>query len=565
MPAAPIDPTSMALSTGISFSPSSLSQSDIIVALGQGRSQQCRLTPSFSMPDINGLGLSHSFGGSIWSPSLLSGSLLEHVQAHHPRVSTFVTAFNALRVQFSHLKHRIYGMESENNELRHANMVLRSDSQALEQELSNLRADYYAERFQSKVRIQCARADKDKIIILTDKLEQAEKFIMAMVDIKLHEPVLGRAAEAVKEGADAEEALIDAVRVAATKKGSAWSRIIPAIVGPRSPEHYLSAINFALMLQKDLHEREKVASFWKTIAKLDPVNANTITPSSSLLSEVGGEDVEHSISEQAVLDEMIAFLTNGDTLSRSSQPAYSAEVVASDLILTEDKIAVASIPIVNSSIIQPEAALREKPISPVSSPIVKSSIIQPEVALCAKPILPVSSLPTTKERRTQVTPLSKVPETVKVTGVSQPMQTSLIPVSPFRSKTKPSEIAQSKLPSPVSPPSKVLFSPSPASPLRVSFKKSTTPIRKVPSTPIRSRLSTPRTNTFKRPALTPVDLNRPAKMDTSRKPSNISDDTLSRNQTKSLEKRRGVIMEEISHPPPVGISTFIKNWLLMKF
>ena len=558
----------MALSTGIS--------SDNTVALRRGHSQQCHLSPSFSMPDLNGLGLGHKFGG-IWSPNLLSGSLFEHVQAHHPRVSTFVTAFNALRLQFFHLKHRIYDMEAENNELMHANVVLRSDSQALEQELSNLRADYYAERFQSKVRIQCARADKDKIIILTDKLEQAEKFIMAMVDIKLHEPVLGRAAEAVKEGADAEEALIDAVRVAATKKGSAWSRIIPAIVGPRSPEHYLSAINFALMLQKDLHEREKVASFWKTIAKLDPVNTNTITPSSSLLSEVGGEDVEHSISEQAVLDEMIAFLTNGDSLSRSNQPAYSAEVVASDLILTEDKITVASIPIINSSIIQPEAALRANPILPVSSPsttasipIIKSPFIQPEVALRAKPISPVSSLSTTKECRTQVTPLSKTPETVKVTGVSQPMHTSQIPVSPFRSKTKPSEITQSKLPSPVSP-SKVLSSPSPASPLRISFKKSTTPIRKVPSTPIRSRLSTPRTNTFKRPALTTIDLNRPTRMDTSRKPNNVSDDTvgkkptLIRNRSKSLEKRRGVIMEEISHPPPVRIFIFTKNWLLMTF
>lgn len=534
----------MALSTGISFS--SLSQSDIIVALGQGRSQRCRLTPSFSMPDINGLGFSHTFG-SIWSPDLLSGSLLEQVHAHHPRVSTFVTAFNALRVQFSHLKHLIYGLETENNELRHANMVLRSDSQALEQELSNFRAEYYAERFQSKVRIQCARADKDKIIILTDKLEQAEKFIMAMVDIKLHERVLGRAAEAVKEGADAEEALIDAVRVAATKKGSAWSRIIPAIVGPRSPEHYLSAINLALMLQKDLHESEKVASFWKTTAKLDPVNADTITPSSSLLSEVGGQDVEHSISEQAVLDEMIACLTNGGTLSRKSQPAYSAEleVVASELILAEDKITVASIPIVNPSITQPEAAL------------------------CAKLISPVSSLPTTKERRTQVTPLRKTPETVKITGVSPPMHTSQIPVSPFRSKTK---ISQSKLPSPVSP-SKVLSSSSPASPLRVSSKRPITPIwdRKVSLTPIRSRLSTPRTNTFKRPALTTIDINRPVKTDTSRKLTNIFDDTvgkkptLTKNQPKSLVKRRGVIMEEISHPPPVRIYIFIKKWLLMTF
>ena len=528
----------MALSTAVSFS--SLSQSDIIVALGQGHSQRCRLTPSFSMPDINGLGLSHTFE-SIWSPNLLSGSLLEHVQAHHPRVSTFVTAFNALRVQFSHLKHRIYGMESENNELRHANMVLRSDSQALEQELSNFRADYYAERFQSKVRIQCARADKDKIIILTDKLEQAEKFIMAMVDIKLHEPVLGRAAEAVKEGADAEEALIDAVRVAATKKGSAWSRIIPAIVGPRSPEHYLSAINFALMLQKDLHEREKVASFWKTIAKSDPVNAHTVTPSPSLLSE-GGQDVEHSISEQAVLDEMIAFLTNGDTLSGKS--AYSAEIVASELILTEDNIAVASIPIANSS------------------------IIQPEVTSCAKPISPVSSLPVTKERNTQMTPLSRTPKT----GVSPPMHTtSQIPVSPFRSKTKLSETTHSKLPSPISP-SKVLSSPSPSRPLRISSKRQTRPIRKAPLTPIRSRLSTPRTNTFKRPALTTIDLNRPVKMDTPRKSTNtIVNDTVvkkptpTRNHSKSLVKRRGVIMEEISHPPPVRVYTFIKKWLLMTF
>ena len=539
----------MALSTGIS--------SDNTVALRRGHSQQCHLSPSFSMPDLNGLGLGHKFGG-IWSPNLLSGSLFEHVQAHHPRVSTFVTAFNALRLQFFHLKHRIYDMEAENNELRHANVVLSSDSQALEQELSNLRADYYAERFQSKVRIQCARADKDKIIILTDKLEQAEKFIMAMVDIKLHEPVLGRAAEAVKEGADAEEALIDAVRVAATKKGSAWSRIIPAIVGPRSPEHYLSAINFALMLQKDLHEREKVASFWKTIAKLDPVNAHTITPSSSLLSEVGGEDVQHSISEQAVLDEMIAFLTNGDTLCRNGQPVYSAEVVASDLILTEDKITVASIPIGNSSIIQPEAALRAKPISPILSPsptasitTLKSSVIQPEVTSSAKPISPVSSLPTIKEGRTQVTPLNKTPKLVKV---SQPIHTSQIPVSPLRSKIKPSEIAQSKLPSPVSP-LKVPSSPSPASPSIVSLKKPFTPIRKVPSTPIRSRLSTPRTNTFKRPALTTIDLNKPAKTDTPRKLSNVSD----RNRSKSLEKRRGVIMEEISHPPPVRIYIFIKN------
>ena len=492
--------------------------------------QRCRLTPSFSLPDIN-----DTFG-SIWNPNLL-----EHAQVHHPpKVTTFVTAFNALRVQISCLKHRIYDIETENNELRHTNMVLLSDSQALEQELSNFRADYYTERFQSKVRVQSARADKDKIVILTNKLEQAEKFIMAMVDIKLHEPVLGRAAEAVREGADAEEALIDAVRVAATKKGSAWSRIIPAIVGPRSPEHYLSAINLALRLQKDLHESEKVSSFWKTLAKLDPVNADTITPSPSLLSEVGGRDVEHSISEQAVLDEMIALLTNDETLAENSEViqlavAYSAEAV--ELVVAERELVLPSMPIDSSA------------------------------------ILPVSSFPTTPitgDRCAELMP-TKAPQTVNIAAISPPMHTSQVPVSPVRSKAKAPQIAQSELPSPVSllkvasgiSPTKQVGSPT------ISSGQPTTPIRKAPLTPICSRLSTPRTNTFRRPALTTIDINRPpTKMNASkilRKPmssTNVSQDNIrktpsaNRDRSQTLVKRRGVIMEEISHPPPVCIHIF---------
>jgi hypothetical protein len=427
-------------------------------------------------------------------------------------------------------------------------MVLRSDSQALKQELSSFRADYYGEQFQGKIRLQCAKADKDKIIILTDKLEQAENFIMAMVDIKLHDAVLGRAAKAVKEGADAEEALIDAVRMAATKKGSAWSRIIPAIIGPRSPEHYLSAINLALRLQRGLHESEEVSSFWKTIAKLDQVNADTITPSSSLLSEVGGQDVEHSISEQAVLDEMIALLTNGESLSKKTevvQPAvvYSTEVI--ELVVAEDK----------------------------ALPIVDSSTIQPELALCTELVSSVSHLrlpttPITKEHNTEVTSPIKASHTVKIAGVGSPMH-SQIPVSPLRSKTP--QIGQLKLPSPISP-SKILSSISPAKQFSPPRTSSTIPSCKAPLSPIRSRLSTPCTNTFRRPALTAIDINRPqVKMDTlARKRITSTDNTTrktptTRDRSKTLVKRRGVIMEEISHPPPVRIYIFIKNRLLKPF
>ncbi|KAF8197881.1 hypothetical protein BJ912DRAFT_820742, partial [Pholiota molesta] len=81
--------------------------------------------------------------------------------------------------------------------------------------------------------------------------------------------------------AEAEDALVTAIIECAKDKASPWARIIPAVIGPRSPQNYVSALNLTLRTRKDLRERERVCEFWKAKAKLDPENHDVVTPPSS--------------------------------------------------------------------------------------------------------------------------------------------------------------------------------------------------------------------------------------------------------------------------------------------
>lgn len=118
------------------------------------------------------------------------------------------------------------------------------------------------------------------------RLAQLEKFLSAMIDLGLHIPVLDKAYKAVLNGAMADEALVDAIKEAAARPGTAWSRIVPAIVGPRTPENYISAINLTLKYRRELKQSKKVLMFWKKRAMLHPTNQGLVTPSASALSEV---------------------------------------------------------------------------------------------------------------------------------------------------------------------------------------------------------------------------------------------------------------------------------------
>jgi hypothetical protein len=98
----------------------------------------------------------------------------------------------------------------------------------------------------------------------------------------LHELVLDKALAALKGGLSADEALVDAIKEAASKPGSAWATIMPAIVGPRPPEKYVA---LTAKLRKDLKDSRKIASLWKKRAK-NGLHADLITPSISKLSDI---------------------------------------------------------------------------------------------------------------------------------------------------------------------------------------------------------------------------------------------------------------------------------------
>jgi hypothetical protein len=181
------------------------------------------------------------------------------------------------------LKARITALEAVNSELQAKILSLTNEAQMREEELSSLRSDYFMELSTDIVR---RRKDAATNEALDQKLERSERFLTSIVETGLHNPVLSEAWRAVKAGQPADDALVESIKKAASRPGTSWSTIIPAVTGPRSPEHYLSAINLTLKTRLDLKKAIQVGRFWKKTAKKDPAHTETVTPSASDLSDV---------------------------------------------------------------------------------------------------------------------------------------------------------------------------------------------------------------------------------------------------------------------------------------
>jgi len=207
------------------------------------------------------------------------------------------------------VRQRILTLEAEVADLKDAKAVLILDAEIRQEELTVFKSDYYAERSKANTRRRQAKDDEEKRNALERKVVQLERFIGFMIDLGLHEPVLARARRALQAGEDADEALVDSIKEAAAKPGSPWSKIIPAVTGPRSSDEYLSAINMTLKTRRDLKESQKIAKFWKTTAQEDGAHANTITPSSSNLSSIHEVLTEE---RQTAVDDLLEKLRNGD-------------------------------------------------------------------------------------------------------------------------------------------------------------------------------------------------------------------------------------------------------------
>ncbi|KII92383.1 hypothetical protein PLICRDRAFT_63110, partial [Plicaturopsis crispa FD-325 SS-3] len=135
---------------------------------------------------------------------------------------------------------------------------------------------------------------------------QYSKFLGLMINIGLHEPVLDKTRTALENGAtDVDEVLVEAIKEAAAIPDSPWARIMPAIVGPRTEEQYIAAVNMALKARKSLQESKRAAKWWKAQAiKSERARVDgLVTPSPSSISVV----LEKlSPERQAAVDDLIS-------------------------------------------------------------------------------------------------------------------------------------------------------------------------------------------------------------------------------------------------------------------
>ena len=99
-------------------------------------------------------------------------------------------------------------------------------------------------------------------------------------------PVLSSILAQVSSGADAEDALVAAIKAAVAEPGSAWRALLEPVTGPRAPEDYIAQVHCTLRARREGRAWQKRAAFWRHSAKADGAHEDTVTPSASALSEV---------------------------------------------------------------------------------------------------------------------------------------------------------------------------------------------------------------------------------------------------------------------------------------
>ena len=211
------------------------------------------------------------------------------------------------------------------------NSKLLEEREMLTEEFNQLQWNFEAEQTKNaKLEriLHTMKSDHIRIFTRQDwELNQLKRFNAAMVDLKLHAPVLFNANHAVRNGQPADAALIAAIKEAATKFGSPWAEILPAIVGDCPDEIYHEAMQRCAKLEGDRRAATKKYLFWKMKAQMDPRHAKYVTPSSSSMSLVLDSCLPEETLELNGVNNLLAKLKTAK-VPRCSQPAASSTVVA---------------------------------------------------------------------------------------------------------------------------------------------------------------------------------------------------------------------------------------------
>lgn len=257
---------------------------------------------------------------------------------------------------------------AENVRLREENANLRLDARICEEELNTFRSNYYAERFKANVRKRLTKSLEANFAAQTLKLEQAEKFISSLIEVGLHQPVLVDAWRSVDAGQIAEDALVDAIKKAALVPGTSWSRIIPAVIGPRTSDEYLGAIDLALKITQDLKNTRKIAKFWKSSVKNGPSQKDIVTPSPSELSDTSFLGDVTRPGQSTAVDDLLKQLRSGGLHATKFTPPVHI------LVPTLSPNLPVTIPHVPVPSVSPDMPLDVRDLAPLASQVLKGEL-----------------------------------------------------------------------------------------------------------------------------------------------------------------------------------------------
>nr|GAT57576.1 predicted protein [Mycena chlorophos] len=179
----------------------------------------------------------------------------------------------------------VFELQSANTELNTELALRISDCQHLRVQVDTLNADLFTQLHQITLlerQLQTERVATEEIL---DKLAKYERFIGLMINVGLHQRVLGDAHAALRAGVDPDAALVEAIKAAAAVPESPWSTIIPSVTGPRTQDEYRASLHMTLKTRRELRASKKIAKYWKQIA-LEHSPSGIITPSVSSISSI---------------------------------------------------------------------------------------------------------------------------------------------------------------------------------------------------------------------------------------------------------------------------------------
>ncbi|KAJ7702459.1 hypothetical protein B0H17DRAFT_1004545 [Mycena rosella] len=209
----------------------------------------------------------------------------------------------------------IFELETANSRLRSDVSAWAADCADLRSQLDATRADLFTHLHRISSLERQGQADKLEIEKLHAQLAQYERFLSLMINVGLHQRVLGDAHAALRAGIDPDMALVNAIKEAAATPGSAWSTIIPSVTGPRTPDEYRSSLNMTLKARKELRDTKKVAKFWKRVAK-EEGGVETVTPSVSTISSI---HEPLSAERQKAVEQLISSRRHASLISQDAE------------------------------------------------------------------------------------------------------------------------------------------------------------------------------------------------------------------------------------------------------